>query len=61
MKYITTVLLVEVGTKLRIASLHAAGLRVTPIQLKIGYNCDNRVVGGVLSCCLLYTSDAADE
>ena len=32
--------LVEVGTKLRISSLHAAWLRVTPVQLKIGYNCD---------------------
>ena len=44
---IATVLLVKVSTKLRIASLHAAWLRVTPVQLKIGYNCDNRVVGGV--------------
>ena len=44
---IATVLLVKVSTKLRISSLHAAWLRVTPVQLKIGYNCDNRVVGGV--------------
>ena len=30
-----TALLVEVSTKLRIASLHAAWLRITPIQLEI--------------------------